>query len=231
MNEMLATGRPTDVSPITQAATQAGEQAFKQQSGQINEAMGAMGLGSSSARTRALAGALSDIGTNIGIEGLRAGVGAQESAAGRSLGALNPYMAGTGQQLAGQQGAISGQIGAGQLGLGAGQLGLGAGQLGLGAGNLMQGGEQIQAQGRLGALSNLTNMGLGLAPIQAGQMNRVPQGIPTPPPAPAPSPMGGGGWGIGATRATGQRSGTRLSPGGMFGGGGFGLQKGGPVVL
>ncbi|MHC4121897.1 MAG: hypothetical protein ACYSWO_30900, partial [Planctomycetota bacterium] len=119
----------------------------------------------------------------------------------RALGAFNPFFTGTGQQLQAQGMSLANQLGAGQLGLGAGQLGLGAGQLGLGAGNLMQGGEQIQAQGRLSGLSNLTNMGLGLAPIQAGQMNQVPQGVP--PPAPtssgegfvANSPMAR--WGIG----------------------------------
>ncbi|MHC4372513.1 MAG: hypothetical protein ACYSW8_33340, partial [Planctomycetota bacterium] len=81
----------------------------------------------------------------------------------RALGAFNPFFTGTGQQLQAQGMSLANQLGAGQLGLGAGQLGLGAGQLGLGAGNLMQGGEQIQAQGRLSGLSNLTNMGLGLS--------------------------------------------------------------------
>jgi len=166
LNQMLSTGRPTNVAPITEAAISEGEQFFNEQLGGINEQMGAFGLSSSTARTGAIADALSKIGTNIGNEGLRAGVGAQESAANRSAGALSPFFAGTGQQLGAQTAGLQGQ---------------------LGAGNLLLGGEQAAIQGQLGAMGNLTNLGLGLAPIQNQQMNQVPQGLPRTAPAPMAS--------------------------------------------
>lgn len=148
LDQMLQTGRPTDVAPITQANIQQGQQQFSQMiAPEINEQFGALGLTSSSARDAALAREAGNIATNIGAEGLRAGVGAQESASGRSLAALNPYMQGQGQKLSamGQAGDLS--LGGAGLGLSA-QQGRASGLAGLGLGllptfnNIMGGGQQ-----------------------------------------------------------------------------------------
>lgn len=102
LNQLAQTGAPVDVNPITQANIQQGQQQYNQLiAPQINEQMGALGLGSSSARTAALAQGASNVATNIGAEGLRAGVGAQENAAQRSLGAFSPLLGASGQQLSG----------------------------------------------------------------------------------------------------------------------------------
>lgn len=137
MNQLLATGAPVDVNPITQANIQQGSQVYNQLTApQIDEQFGAMGLGSSSSRTAALAREAGNVASNIGAEGLRAGVGAQESAQQRRLGALSPYSAGQGQKL----GAIES----------GGQLGLG------GAG--------LNLQGQTAKAGGLSGLGLGLLP-------------------------------------------------------------------
>jgi len=104
LQNLLQTGSPVDVSAITEAATQRGQQFFDQQQLDINESLGALGVGSSSARTAALGRAAGQAAQNIGIAGLEAGVGAEEAARNRQLGAFTPLgvAAGLGVDVRGQ---------------------------------------------------------------------------------------------------------------------------------
>lgn len=89
LNQMLTSGAPVDTAGITQAARQEGDLAWRDMLADINQAMAAGGLTGSSAQTARLAQGASDIGTRIGAEGLRAGVAAQETAAGRRMSAMD----------------------------------------------------------------------------------------------------------------------------------------------
>jgi hypothetical protein len=105
-----------DVSGAAQAAKSQGQMAFNETiAPEINEQFGAMGLGSSSSRTRAIANAGANVGTNVGNTALLADIGAQENALNRQLGGFNPLLQGSGQQLNALQGA--GQLQSGQAGL------------------------------------------------------------------------------------------------------------------
>ena len=111
LGNLLSTGNPVDVNPLTQAARSEGARNFRDLSGGINESFGALGLGSSSARSGALANAAADISQGIGETGLRAGVQAQENAAGRQLGAFNPFGQANQQSISalGTAGGLQGQ--------------------------------------------------------------------------------------------------------------------------
>lgn len=93
LDQMLSTGRKTDTSAIGQAARSDADLAWRDIMEQINASMVASGGGGSSASAGKLARAGSDIATRMGSEILRAGVAADEAAAGRSLAALDPAMA------------------------------------------------------------------------------------------------------------------------------------------
>src|SRR3990172_4013697 len=126
LSGLLQSGAPVDVSPITQAAQGAAGRTFQDLMGQTNERFGALGLSSSSARTAALARGAQNLAAQVGEEGLRAGVGAQEAARQRQLGAFSPFLGATGQQQSalGQAGNIFGNVAQLQQGNIQGQQGL-----------------------------------------------------------------------------------------------------------
>lgn len=107
-NQLLTTGAPTDVAPLTEAAKMRGQQEFDDLQNQIGERYAAMGLGSSTASQAAIARERARIGTNIGATGLEAGVAAQEAATGRRQGAVGHALGASGQQLQGLGTGLSG---------------------------------------------------------------------------------------------------------------------------
>jgi hypothetical protein len=144
LEQMLTTGAPTDVSGIGEAAKMQGARAFEQMTGAARERAAAGGglSGSGFAAKQARMGG--DIADMIQSRMLEAGVGAQEAAAGRRMGALGQHLAGQGlaaqtaQGLGGLETALSGQqlealLGGG--GLAGQQAGMGLQAL-LGAGGL-----------------------------------------------------------------------------------------------
>ncbi len=114
---IISTGSPVDVSPITQVAQQQAARTYGDLSGGINEQLGALNLGSSTARTNALAREAGRLAQGVGETGILAGVQAQEAARGRQLAAFNPLLGASGQQLSGLQAAGGLQGEAAQLGL------------------------------------------------------------------------------------------------------------------
>lgn len=120
LNQITSTGLKADVSGAAEAAKSQGAQIYNQLTApQINEQMGAMGLGSSSARTSALAREAANVGTNVGNTALMADINAQENAANRQLGSFNPILGGSSQVLSGM--GTSGQLQLGQAGVVSGE--------------------------------------------------------------------------------------------------------------
>ena len=99
LTNLLQTGLPTDVGGITDVAQARAGRTFQDLSGGINERLGALGLGSSSARTNALARAARDLSAQVGETGILSGVEAREAATGRQLASLSPFLGATGQGL------------------------------------------------------------------------------------------------------------------------------------
>jgi hypothetical protein len=161
---MLETGMPVDVAPITDVAQARAARTFEDLSGSINEQMGALGLGSSSARAQALAREASRAAQTVGETGILAGVGAEEAARGRQMQAFNPFLGASGQQLSGRQSA--------------GGLHLGAGGLNLAS--------QVQPAQVLAGLAG------NVMPALPPQINRPPQQAPPPRPPPPPRQWTGG---------------------------------------
>lgn len=122
LQNIIQTGAPVDVSPLTQAARGQAQRTFGDLMGQTNEEFGALGLGSSSARQAQLGRQASNLAQAVGETGLISGVQAQEAARGRQLAGYNPLLAGSGQQLSGLQSAGGLRSDAASLGL-QGQLG------------------------------------------------------------------------------------------------------------
>lgn len=118
LEEMLSTGRPTDVSGIGEAAARRGNLAFEQLTGGAQEQAAISGGLASSGFANKQAGIAGNIADMIQSRMLEAGVGAQESAAGRSLAALNPALAarGMGMQAAGTLGGLEGMFSGQRLG-------------------------------------------------------------------------------------------------------------------
>jgi len=132
LEQMLATGAPTDVGALTTAAQTEGARAFEDFLGGARERFGALNLESSSALEQAKMREAGRLAQGIGETGLRAGVGAAEAATGRRAGALDPALAGAGQRLAGlgQAAGAYGQLGGLGLQAGIGQAGAGQQMLG-----------------------------------------------------------------------------------------------------
>jgi len=126
LENMLATGAPVDVAPLTEAAKTEAARTFQDLMQGTNEQFGALNLGSSSARQAQLGRQASGLAQAVGETGLRAGVGAEEAARARQMGGLGLFSGLRGQGI----GAL-GQ--AGQLGLGAGGLNLQSQLGGIGA--------------------------------------------------------------------------------------------------
>jgi hypothetical protein len=167
--------------------------------GGVNEQFGALGLGSSSARTAELGRQAQNLAQSVGEQGILSGVAAEEAARQRQLGAFSPFQQAQQQQIGAQQ-AAGGLFGT------AGGLQQGAGGLQQGAGNLQLGAGQLNLNQQLQPAQAQTNLAQGLIPVQAGQMNRAPQGAAPGTNFAAPTPFGGG-----------------ASPRGFVGGGGGGM--------
>lgn len=210
LQQMLTTGSPVDVSPITEAAKQQAGLTFQDLMQGTNESFGALGLGSSSARQQQLAKQASNLAQGVGIAGLQAGVGAEEAARNRQMGAFSPFLAGTAQQLGGMTGASQNYLGAG---------GLYGTQAGLG----------LQQQlGKTGGMQNVLGSQM---PAYQQQITQPPAPYPMQNPVSGYSPGGGGGGyaggGGGGIHRGGGLGGTKL--GINYGRGPIGFQSGGSV--
>jgi hypothetical protein len=183
---LLSTGSPVDVSPITDVAQARAGRTFQDLMGGVNEQFGALGLGSSSARTAELGRQAQNLAQSVGEQGILSGVAAEEAARQRQLGAFSPFQQAQQQQIGAQQ-AAGGLFGT------AGGLQQGAGGLQQGAGNLQLGAGQLNLNQQLQPAQAQTNLAQGLIPVQAGQMNRAPQGAAPGTNFAAPSPFSGGG--------------------------------------
>src|SRR3990167_5005202 len=108
---LLQTGLPTDVGALTDVAQARAGRTFQVLTGGINEQLGALGLGSSSARTSALARAAGNLSAQVGETGILGGLQAREAATGRQLSALGPALDTSGQRLSalGTAGGVAGQ--------------------------------------------------------------------------------------------------------------------------
>lgn len=208
LSSLLGSGNPVDVGGITDAAQSQAGRTFRDLTGGINEQFGALGLGSSSARTAALGQAAEDAATRVGEAGLQAGVGAAENAAGRQLGALSPFLAGSGQQLGAQQSAgnLFGQSAGLDL---QGQTAPLGPSVGLAGGLTQQLGSAVQQRGGGG----------GGAPAPARPQSFSPFGVQQ---SRSSRGLRGGGGGGGGSRF---RAGNTVAPGGFFQTGGT-IQKG-----
>src|SRR3990172_5652261 len=76
---LLQTGLPTDVGALTDVAQARAGRTFGELTGGINEQLGALGLGSSSARTAALARAAGNLSAQVGETGILAGLQARKT--------------------------------------------------------------------------------------------------------------------------------------------------------
>ncbi|KRT68208.1 MAG: hypothetical protein XU15_C0026G0018 [candidate division NC10 bacterium CSP1-5] len=164
---LLQTGLPTDVGALTDVAQARAGRTFQDLTGGINEQLGALGLGSSSARTSALARAAGNLSAQVGETGILGGLQAREAATGRQLSALGPGLDASGQRLSalGTAGGVAGQA-AGQE-LQARSTGLG-GQSGL-------------AQSLLPTLGNEMNLGpAGGGFMGGGGSGAIRRGIGSP---------------------------------------------------
>jgi hypothetical protein len=174
LDEMLTTGAPTDVSGIGEAGAMRGNRMFEQLTGAARERAAAGGglSGSGFANQQARIGG--DIADMMQARMLEAGVGAQEAASGRRMGALGLNLQGQGlaaqtaQGLGGLENQLSGQqlqalLGGGQLAGQQGGLNL---QAMLGAGGLAEGMAGLDLQGQIAQASggqNFLNMLPGFA--------------------------------------------------------------------
>lgn len=105
LSGLLKTGLPTDVSGLTDvAAARAGRQ-FEDFLGSARERFGALNLGSSSALEAAKAREAARLAQGVAEQGIISGVGAQEAARGRQLGAFNPFLGANEQALQARLGA------------------------------------------------------------------------------------------------------------------------------
>lgn len=178
LQNIIATGNAVDTAPITQAAQIRAQQGFQDFMGQANEGFGAMGLGSSSARTASLGREAGRLQQGIAATGMEAEVGAQEAARQRQLQGFNPLLAGSGQQLQGlgMAGGLQGQ--AAGLGL-EGQIAGGQQRLGAlsAAGGLQGQAAGLGLQGQLGKAGEFNQLSGNLIP-QAVGVNQRPQPQP-----------------------------------------------------
>lgn len=99
LSGLIDTGNRSDTSAIKTANEATANRNFEQQTGQINEQLGALGLGSSSARTREVAGASADLQANLAGINANLDFGADEAASNRQLQSFNPFLTGSGQTL------------------------------------------------------------------------------------------------------------------------------------
>lgn len=123
LGSLLQTGLPTDTEAIKASARQQAEQGFQQQTGQINEQVGALGLGSSSARAREIGQASAGLQANLAGQGAQLDFGASEAAKGRQLQAFSPFLGATGQTLQGNiaQSGLTGAFDINKANIAAGQ--------------------------------------------------------------------------------------------------------------
>ncbi len=176
LNEMLGTGAPVDVSPIGEAASRQANSAFEQLTGGAREQAAMRGglSGSGFANKQAqIGGQLAD---QIQSQMLRAGVGAQEAAQGRRMGALGVDLGAQGlsanaaSQLGGLEGLFSGQrLGAlGQAAGAEGQMNAQTLQHILGSAGLNLQGDIAQAGAGQGFLDFMKTMGSQGGPGMTG---------------------------------------------------------------
>lgn len=177
LEEMLTTGAPTDVSGIGEASAIRGNRAFEQLTGAAQERAAISGGLAGSGFQRGQQRIGGDIADMMQARMLEAGVGAQEAASGRRMGALGLNLQGQGlaaqtaQGLGGLENQLSGQqlqalLGGG--GLAGQQAGLNLQGL-LGAGGMAEGMAGLGLQGQIAQATggqNFLNMLPGFA--QAG---------------------------------------------------------------
>jgi hypothetical protein len=114
LNEAFTTGLRSDTEAIKTAQGDLANRNFDRQSGQINEQIGALGLGSSTSRARAIGEASADLNANLALQNAQLDFGADESAAGRRMGAFSPFLGASGQMLQGdiaRQGDLTNRFG------------------------------------------------------------------------------------------------------------------------
>jgi len=139
-NELLESGLRTDVAPLTEAARIRAQQEFGNLSDTLGERYAALGLGSSTARERAVGRERGRLAERIGATGLEAGVAAEEAAAGRRQGAVGSELGASGQRIGALGEALGGSLA---------QTGQELGGLEA-AGGLEQGAAGLELQGELG---------------------------------------------------------------------------------
>ena len=124
LQDLLTTGAPTDTSGIKAANAALAQEQIAAGEGSINEQVGALGLGSSSARSRELLKSGERIRGNLAQQNAQLDFAAGESAAGRRLGAFNPFLGATGQTLQSNvaQGGFDTQRALTQAGISSGEL-------------------------------------------------------------------------------------------------------------
>jgi hypothetical protein len=103
LGNALQTGLAVDVNPLVEAAQIRGQQEFQQGLRGVDERMGALGLGASSAAEAARSREAAQLGERVAATGLEAGVGAAQQAAQNQLAALGLTQGGVGQGLQAQQ--------------------------------------------------------------------------------------------------------------------------------
>ena len=109
LGNALQTGLAVDVNPLVEAAQIRGQQQFQDNLRGVDERMGAMGLGASSAAEAARSRESGRMAGGIEALGLEAGVGAAQQAAQNQMSALGQVGQGVGPGLQAQQISQQGQ--------------------------------------------------------------------------------------------------------------------------
>ncbi len=183
LDSLSNTGLLTDVSKLTEAAQLEGANAFGDIEARIMSALAATGGADSSASVARLSEAGQRISSNIGIEGLRASVGAQENASNRRVSGVDLGLSESGLNINALSNlgniennatgnAINANIGAGNLDLGARQIGS----------NEFLAGQNLDFSAREGTLNRNSNeflksLGLGLGFSHGGVVTTSDPGV------------------------------------------------------